>query len=307
MTGPVPGAQREPLRLGAEDPRYPPGLRDLEDQPAVLWIAGDPSPLLGAASPAVAIVGARSPSPYGLQTAAALGRGLAGAGVPVVSGMARGIDTAAHLGALEAGGVTVAVVAGGAERAHPPSGRALYERIRVAGAIVSERPPGSSPRPWSFAARNRLIAALAAMTVVVEARPGSGSLLTAAAAVKLGRAIGAVPGRVTSPLAAGPHRLIAGGARLISDAADVLAALGVTVGDAAQRPAGRGRGRGAAPEGLPAAELALWRALADGHATPAAIARAGLSPAAALAALAALELGGLIARGPGGRWTVCPP
>lgn len=303
MTGPGPAADGEPVGVCAEDPRYPPGLHDLEDPPAVLWITGDPSPLVAAASRAVAVVGARSPSPYGLQVAGALGRGLAGAGVLVVSGMARGIDTAAHVAALQAGGVTIAVVGGGAERAHPPAARALYERIRVAGAVVSERPPGSSPRRWSFAARNRLIAALAAMTVVVEARPGSGSLLTAAA-VRLGRAVGAVPGQVTSPLTAGPHRLIAGGARLISEAADVLAALGLAPGEPARRAASRGDEGG--PEGLPAAELALWRALADGHGTQAAIARAGLKPGAALAALAALELGGLIARGPGGRWTVCP-
>lgn len=293
------------MGLAADDPRYPPGLHDLEDPPPVLWVAGDPSPLLDAGARAVAVVGARSPSPYGLQVAGALGRGLAVAGVLVISGMARGIDTAAHTGALEAGGVTIAVVGGGAERAHPPTARALYERICAAGAVVSERPRGASPRRWSFAARNRLIAALAAMTVVVEARPGSGSLVTAAAAVKLGRLIGAVPGQVTSPLAAGPHRLIVGGARLISDAADVITALGLAVGDPARRTPGRGGGAGAMPPGLPAAELALWRAFADGHGTQAAIARVGLTPEAALAALAALELGGLIARGPGGRWTVC--
>ena len=208
------------------DAAYPDPLRDLRAPPAVLHLAGPADALATVSRPhCVAVVGARDASPYGTDVARVLGAGLAGAGVVVISGMARGIDAAAHTGALQAGGRTVAVLAAGPERPYPASARALYRRIRAHGAVVSELPPGTPTRRWSFPARNRLIAALAALTVVVEARPGSGALLTAAAAADLGRPLGAVPGHVTSPLAIGPHGLLAAGARLVTSAADVLAIL----------------------------------------------------------------------------------
>src|SRR3954467_1027451 len=153
---------------------YPTPLLDLEDAPAVLHVAGDPGLLAdlraddGALS-AVAVVGARRATPYGLDVAGVLGRGLAAAGITVVSGMALGIDSAAHAGALEAGGPTIAVLAGGADRPYPQSKARLYAAVRRDGCVVSEMPPGFGGHKWCFPARNRIIAALARVTVVVEA------------------------------------------------------------------------------------------------------------------------------------------
>ena len=277
-------------------PTYPRPLRELTAPPAVLHIAGRPEVMLER-SPAVAVVGARAASPYGIEVARGLGRGLAAAGLIVVSGMARGIDSAAHRGALEVAGETIAVLAGGAERAYPASARALHAQIRARGAVVSELPPGTGNRRWMFPARNRLIAGLAALTVVVEAGAGSGALLTAAFARELAREVAAVPGRVTSPLAVGPHELIGAGAALVTGAGDVLERLAVA-------PAAPSATPWAVPAGLPAAQRALLGALAEGRPTETARARARLSTDDGLAALAALELAGLIAREPGGRWTI---
>ena len=276
-------------------------MRELAAPPAALHIAGRSEIVLDdEAAPAVAVVGARAASPYGIEVARGLGRGLAAAGLTVISGMARGIDSAAHWGALDVGGATVAVLAGGAERAYPASARSLHARIRAGGAVVSELPPGTANRRWMFPARNRLIAGLAALTVVVEAGSGSGALLTAAIAHELGRPVAAVPGRVTSPLAVGPHALIADGAALVTGAGDVLDRLAVTPSAA---DAGR-LGPRCARAALPADQRALLGALAEGQPTETALARAGLGTDAGLAALAALELAGLIAREPGGRWTI---
>ena len=314
---------------------YPPSLRELAAPPAVLHIAGRAEAVLGAGPqaddgtpepgeplepgeqseppPAVAVVGARAASPYGTDVARALGRGLAVAGLTVVSGMAHGVDSAAHGGALEVGGRTVAVLGGAAERAYPASARALHARIRAGGAVVSELPPGTATRRWMFPARNRIIAALAVMTVVTEARPGSGALLTAGVARELGRPVGAVPGHVTSPLAAGPHALIRAGAAVIAGPGDVLDALAALVPDTgsgtrARWPDTAGglppAGGVPAAAGLPGAQRALLTALAEGQPAPAALQRAGLETEAGLAALAALELAGLIRREPGGRWTL---
>jgi DNA processing protein len=298
-------------------PAYPEPLRGLAAPPATLHIAGRSEVVLeperdgpaagapervpgGDPAPAVAVVGARAASPYGIEVARALGRGLAAAGLTVVSGMARGIDSAAHWGALDVGGTTVAVLAGGAERAYPASARGLHARIRAVGAVVSELPPGTANRRWMFPARNRLIAGLAALTVVVEAGSGSGALLTAAIARELARPVAAVPGRVTSPLAVGPHALLGAGAALVTGAGDVLDRLAVP-------PATPDAGRARASEraaGLPGDQRALLGALAEGQPTEIALARVGLGTDAGLAALAALELAGLIAREPGGRWTI---
>lgn len=198
---------------------YPDGLRELTDPPAVLHVLGDPAALAG---DAVALVGARRASAYGLEVARALAHGLAAAQVTVVSGMAMGIDSAAHAAALEAGGRTIAVLATGADRPYPARARQLHHRIAAAGCVVSELPPGSEPRRWAFPARNRLIAALAAGTVVVEGGGRSGSLISADFAAELGRFVGAVPGAVTSPLAAGPHVLLKAGAELVRGTEDVL-------------------------------------------------------------------------------------
>ncbi len=275
---------------------YPTGLQALSAAPAVLHVLGGLDRLCELlAEPVVAIVGARRPSPYGMTMAGSLGRGLAAAGVTVVSGMALGIDGAAHRGALEADGPTVAVLAGGAERAYPTSARALHRRIAAAGAVVSELPPGTESRRWMFPARNRIIAALSELTVVVEARTQSGALITARRAVELGRAVGAVPGRVTSPLARGPHALLRAGACLVEGPEDVLEALLGPDAPLAPRHAG--------PRLEPPLH-ALLQALAEGHGTAAALQHAGLDADGGLAALAALELSGRIRREVGGRYSV---
>jgi len=277
---------------------YPVSLAGLDAPPAVLHVAGGLERFLGLVGDcAVAVVGARRPSPYGKEVARSVARGLAAAGVTVLSGMAMGIDAAAHRGAMDAGAPTVAVLAGAAELPYPAGARALHAGIRGLGAVVSELPPGTRTRRWMFPARNRLIAALGVMTVVVEARPGSGALLTARCAAELGRRLGAVPGRITSPLARGPHQLLREGALLIDGCGDVFDGL-------------FGPGASARPErALPALSAplqALLDALAEGHGTAAALVRAGLDADRGLAALASLELAGRIRREPGGRYAVLP-
>lgn len=279
------------------DPSYPAALEALAAPPAVLHVAGGGERLRGllGESP-VAIVGSRRPSAYGLDVARSLARGLAAAGITVLSGMALGIDTAAHRGALDVTGGTIAVLPAGADRPYPASARALHDRIRREGAVVSELPPGTRARRWMFPARNRVIAALAAMTIVVEGRRDSGALLTAARARELGRPVGAVPGRVTSPLAAGPHELLRAGAELISGPEDVLDGV-----------LGLGRGAVATHRRPLDPQLdALLEALAEGHEPEVALDRAGVGADRGLAALASLELAGRVRREAGGRYSVLP-
>lgn len=274
---------------------YPSALAGLASAPAVLYVAGGVDRLLAlvGADP-VAIVGARDASAYGVDIARSLGRGLASAGVGVISGMALGIDSAAHAGAL-CTGPTIAVLPGPADHPYPRARRGLYRQLLGAGAAVSELPPGTVIRRWMFPARNRIIAGLASMTIVVEAGARSGALLTARVAQALDRPVGAVPGRVTSAQAVGPNRLLADGASLISCAQDVLDALfGAGVRDAT---------REIRPE-LDAEQRSLLGAIAAGHDTSDALARAGVSPQQGLVELASLELGGYIRRGPGGRYAV---
>ncbi len=284
-------------RICACDPAYPPALRALAAPPAVLHVAGGLARLLALAdSDPVALVGSRRASPYGLEVARSLGRGLALAGLPVLSGMALGIDSAAHAGALEAGASTVAVLPGSADRPYPTGKRALHRRIVDGGAAVSEFGPDTSVRRWMFLARNRIIAALAAMTVVVEAGERSGALVTARVAGELGRPVGAVPGRVTSPQSAGPNALLAAGARVVREPQDVL-----------DHVFGAGVRRAADPRPQPPQELRpLLSAVAQGQDTLAALARAGFDPEQGLTGLAALELEGYVRRGAGGRFTVTP-
>jgi DNA processing protein len=226
-----------------------------------------------------------------------LSRELAGAGVTVVSGMALGIDAAAHSGALESAGRTVAVLPGPADRPYPREKRRLYRSIVERGTAVSELAGEVGVRRWMFLARNRLIAALSAMTVVVEAADRSGALVTTRVAQELGRPVGAVPGRVTSRQAAGPNRLLAEGAHAVRGGQDVLDALfGVGV-----RRAGDHRRAELSPE-----QQRLLSALGDGSDTSDALARAGIETERGLAAMAELELDGYIRRGPGGRFEVMP-
>jgi len=219
--------------------RYPAPLRDLSDPPAVVFGSGSGEVLaVLAEEPAVTIVGTRRASPYGTEVAYALGRGLGAAGVPVVSGLALGIDGTAHRGCLDGGGVPVAVVASGPDVAYPRRHRSLHERVRQAGLVLSELPPGTEPYRWSFPARNRIMAALGRMTLVVEAADPSGSLITAEFAKDLGRGVGAVPGRITSSVARGTNNLLRDGATPISGTEDVLDELfGVGMRPDVERPA----------------------------------------------------------------------
>ena len=202
---------------------YPTLLHGLTDPPAVLFGLGCTAALRAlSAEPAVALVGTRRASPYGTEVAYALGRGLGAAGVPVVSGLALGIDGTAHRGCLAGRGVPVAVLACGPDVVYPRRHRRLYERVRGAGMVVSELPPGTPPFRWSFPARNRIMAALARLTVVVEAAEPSGSLITADFARDLGRAVAAVPGRVTSSVARGTNGLLKDGAIPVTGTEDVL-------------------------------------------------------------------------------------
>lgn len=280
------------------EPRYPSRLRALTSPPAVLHVSGGLERFLAlAAQDPVAIVGSRRASAYGLEVARALGRELAAAGVTVLSGMALGVDSAAHVGALAAGGPTVAVLPGSADRPYPASKRALHRQISSQGAAISELAPPAAIWKWTFPARNRLIAGLAASTVVVEGGERSGALVTAGFARQLGRPVGAVPGRITAPQAAGPNGLLAAGAYVTRGAQDVLDEL---FGDGVRRaPVAR------------RAELApklreLLSAIAAGHDTAAALAHAGVTAEDGLAVLASLELDGYVRRGAGGRFTVLP-
>lgn len=280
------------------DARYPAPLHDLSDAPAVLYVHGGLERLGRAlGSDRVAIVGARRASPYGLEQARGLGRGLAAAGLAVVSGMALGVDAAAHVGALEVDGLTLAVLARGPEQAYPASKRRLHARIAAAGAVVAELPPGTPPRRWCFPARNRIIAALAHATVVVEAGERSGSLITAGQAADLGREVAAVPGLVSSPLAAGANALIVDGARLVRGPRDVLELLLGTDG-VALAPADDERRRDVLDPDL----RRLLERVRAGEDTVAALADRPASLDATLAGLAQLELRGLVRRSAGGRY-----
>jgi len=299
-----PGRARERCaRAGIEaicicDPDYPRPLRALHSAPAVLHVAGDLERFLGCVrEDAVAVVGARTGSDYGLGIARSLARGLGVAGFTTVSGLALGVDSAAHAGALSVGAPTVAVLAGAADRPYPPAKRALYRQILQAGAVISELPPQTGTRRWMFPARNRIIAGLSAMTVVVEAGHHSGALVTARLAGELGRPVGAVPGRVNAARSAGCNALIRDGALLVRGAQDVLDDL-FGAGTRDVRDAARAE---LAPE-----LRSLLAAIADGHDSTAALARAGVPADRGLAALASLELGGYIRREPGGRFAVTP-
>lgn len=208
--------------IGRDATDYPVQLAEIPAAPDALHVCGS---LLVEDALAVAIVGSRRATAYGLEVAERLAAELVARGVTVVSGLARGIDTAAHVGALDAGGRTIAVLGSGVDVIYPPENRALARRIAQQGAIVSQFAAGTPPLPYHFPERNRVIAGLALGVVVVEATERSGSLITARCAAELGREVMAVPGRVSSPESRGTHRLIQDGAALVLDADDVIAAL----------------------------------------------------------------------------------
>jgi DNA processing protein len=212
--------------VGRDEPAFPPLLAAIHDPPPGLFLRGAGGAELLVRT-AVAIVGARACSPYGSQVARTCARELAAAGLVVISGLARGIDGEAHRGALEAGGITLAVLGCGVDRDYPASHRELAARICEHGLIVSEYAPGVEPAPWRFPARNRIVAGLARATVVVEARERSGALITADFALEQGREVFAVPGEITSSLSAGTNALLGLGATPYTSPQDVLDALGI--------------------------------------------------------------------------------
>jgi DNA processing protein len=277
-------------------PAYPERLRRLVDAPPLLLVRGTPALLLVRS---VAIVGARAPTESGRATARRLAFDLARSGLAIVSGLARGIDAAAHEGALEAGGATIAFQACGPERVYPTAHRALAERIAARGALVTEFPPGTPPLPAYFPLRNRLISALAEAVIVVEARERSGSLVTARCAANQGVDVWAVPGPLDAPTSLGTNRLIQQGAGLVIEAADVLSDLGIAA------PAAR-----AAADSGTALARTLLRALRERALArddlPAAL---GRPPGELAVALLELELAGRVREDRDGRLRVvrAPP
>lgn len=293
------------LRRG--DPGWPAGLDDLDLPPSALWLLGPYTPAL----PAVAVVGARDATAGGLEVARRLGADLAGAGIPVVSGMALGIDAAAHRGALDARGHTVAVLGCGIDICYPPRHRELRERIAQSGSVLTEEPPGTPPTGWRFPRRNRIIAALATVVVVVEASRRSGALSTARYAADLGRDVFAVPGSVLSERSGGANDLIRDGATPLLETADLAAARLLAPALEAARGAFRlstVTTRSGAPGGGRLAHLGLAPELAavlrlvgpDPVHPDRLAAELCLTPASLSARLAALELRGLLRSADGG-------
>ncbi len=297
---------RKGVALGAQllihgETGYPRALLDLPDAPPVLWALGDVE-LLN--RPAVAMVGARNASSLGVRMSRRLGQGLAEAGVVVVSGLARGIDAGAHAATLEAGGGTVAVMAGGVDVVYPPENDALARDIADRGCRISEHPPGLEPQARHFPLRNRIVAGLSRAVIVVEAAAKSGSLITAKAALEYGREVMAVPGHPFDARASGCNMLIRDGAALVRSASDVMEALG---GPALPEPEMRlpvlpGP---EAPQ-RPLKEVALLHSMILSRLGPSPLAEDQLlrdlavSPAQLAPELLTLELEGRIARQPGG-------
>jgi DNA processing protein len=268
------------------EPAYPPALAAIVDPPFVLWTQGLTTAF---DRPAVAIVGSRAASPYALVVAERLAADLVGCGIVVVSGLARGVDSAAHRGALGASGSTIAVLGSGADVIYPAEHVTLAREIATTGVVVSELVPGTPPLPPFFPLRNRIISGLVRAVVVVEASEKSGSLITARCALEQGREVLAVPGNVLSGRNRGGHALVRDGAKIVESADDILEEIGMP--PAASQPA-------------PAQQDPILACLTPGE--PAdldAIAhRSGVSSARLLPQLFELELRGLVARVGGGRF-----
>ena len=274
------GAARELALTTIVDVGYPPRLRDLHDPPAVLWSHGRWSTLQ---PPVVAVVGTRRASAYGQRITRALVTGLARGGACIVSGMAIGIDAMAHRSALEVDGHTVAVLGTGADVAYPRSHRGLHSEIGSHGLVLSELPPEAQADGGSFPRRNRIIAALASLTIVVEAPRKSGALSTARHALDLGRDVAAVPGAIDAPQSEGANGLIRQGAHAVTSVADALSLVGLD-------PPVRAR-----PVLNDECERCIWHLLAQGSATLDELcARTALPVTQCLSAVTQLELRGII-------------
>lgn len=291
--------------IAACEPSFPPALRSLETAP-LLTCRGNPHLLT---RPAVALVGARNASAAGRRMAYQLAADLGRAGMMVASGLARGIDTAAHEGSL--GGGTVAVLAGGVDVIYPPENRDLYDRIAETGAVISEMPPGTTPQAMHFPRRNRLISGISLGVVVVEAASRSGSLITARLALEQGREVFAVPGSPLDPRCQGPNGLIKQGATLTETAADVMEVLG----DMLRRPLTEPPpGRFASPAPIPPdeGELAAARRLAVDYLSPVPVTvdeilrQSNLAPPVLSMVLLELELAGRLERHGGNKVSLLP-
>ncbi len=281
-----------PRAMTLVDDDYPALLRGTADPPARLFTLGDRALL---ARPAVAIVGSRRATPYGINVATRVARELASAGIAIVSGMARGIDPAAPAAAPDAGGPTIAVLGTGVDVAYPRSNRQLHERVAERGLVLSEVVDGTPPRPQNFPVRNRIIAGLALGVIVVEAGERSGSLITARLAAEEGREVFAVPGSVFSLATKGAHKLIQDGAKLLHDLDDLWDELPEL------RPASPARGRSAAP--AEPALAAIWSRIPSDEAIhPDGLIDAKTTLPRVLELLLALEVAGLVRRVGGGRY-----
>lgn len=301
--------------IGWHDPDYPPLLRRSPNPPLALFVAGEPARLW---HPAVAVVGSRSPSPAGRDNADGFARAFAAGGLAVTSGMAAGIDTAAHLATLAAGGLTVAVLGTGPDVPYPRGNAGLLERIAQHGAVVSEHLPGTGPLPGHFPSRNRILAGLSLATVVIEAAQRSGALITARLAAEAGREVFALPGSIHNPLSRGCHRLIRDGAGLVENANEVVVALGplasqlaadlrerlavpITVGHRVVTKATRDDVRGPDPDRCTGPNddphyQNLWKALGhDPTGMDQLVQRTGLTPADLSSMLLLMELEGRVA------------
>lgn len=307
--GVVQAEAKQGLALGARllvhgEAGYPTALTDLPDAPPVLWALGDLA-LLN--RPSVAMVGARNASSLGLRMARRLGQGLSEAGFTVVSGLARGIDAAAHEAALEGEGRTIAVMAGGIDVIYPPENAALAARIAALGCRISEHPPGLVPQARHFPLRNRIVAGLGRAVVVVEAAARSGSLITAKAALDYGREVMAVPGHPFDARASGCNMLIRDGALLVRGPADVAEALGAPIlaEPNLRLPVQPPLPGPQAPQ-RPLKDVALLHSMILSRLGPSPLAEdqlvrdLKLSPAELAPELLNLELDGRIARQPGG-------
>ncbi|HEX6636125.1 MAG TPA: DNA-processing protein DprA [Steroidobacteraceae bacterium] len=286
------------ILVAATESEYPPLLRQSPDAPAVLYVLGDISAL---GDPQIAIVGTRNPTAGGRDTARRFAGWFARAGLAVTSGLALGIDTAAHEGALEAAGRTLAVLGCGLDVCYPRDNRRLFDRVTQAGAVLSEFPPGTEPRASLFPQRNRIIAGLSSGTVVVEAASRSGSLITARLAGNAGRDVFAIPGSIHNEMARGCHELIRQGAKLVERPEDVLSELKISLsGQLLASPSPN-------PSGAPVLDKE-YKILLDALAFEPAgvdtlIERTGLSSESIASMLLVLELDGHVAPHPGGRYS----
>ena len=268
---------------------YPAVFLEREGGPRSIFVIGNETILEMAPNRLVAIVGTRDASPYGVRVTAALAEAFVGAGIGVVSGLARGIDAAAHRATLEAGGKTIAVMGTGVDVPYPVGHRGLHAEVAEKGLVISENAPGTPAGPGCFPRRNRLIAALARVTIVVEAPYKSGAINTANQAIDAGRVVAAIPGPIDSPRSAGANLLLRDGAQLIHSIDDALMLYGLTRGQKSARPT------------MGSLDSAVWDALEAGPAPVEEVGvRSGLTVRQVLEGIARLELNGMVRHGSNG-------